>query len=151
MTTIDKQQRERNMESFNAVIALYSILKANSRSLRVKQVLYRADEAECLPVDFLIDVEVKAKRAVGQTFYDMFLRAVYNENTEILSETLREALGRTFLEYGLTPDGAYRRLYYSIKNEQIRSFLKEANRVRIHDPYFHAGDDPVGDEPSCYN
>src|ERR1700678_2865758 len=118
MTTIDKQQRERNMESFNAVIALYSILKANSRALRVKQVLYRADEAECLPVDFLIDVLVKAKRTVGQTFYVMFLRAIYNENTEILSETLREALGRTFLDYGLTRAVAYRRFEFSIKNDQ---------------------------------
>ena len=75
-------------------------------------------------------MEIKVKRAVGQRFYDIFLRAVYNENTEILSETLREALGRTFLEYGLGPDGAYRRLYYSIKNDQIRSYLKGANNGR---------------------
>ena len=127
MTTFEKQEKERNLEVFNYTVALYSILKANSMSLRVKQVIYRADEAESLPIDFIIDVELKAKRLVGQRFYDIFLRAVYNENIEILSETLREALGRTFVEYGLGPDGAYARLYYRIKNDQIRSYMREQN------------------------
>ena len=121
------QEKERNMESFNSVVALYSTLKANSMSLRVKQAIYRADEVAADPIDFLIDVELKTKRAVGQRFYDIFLRAVYNENIEILSETLREALGRTFVEYGLGPDGAYARLYYRIKNDQIRSYMREQN------------------------
>jgi hypothetical protein len=69
------------------------------------------------------------KRAVGQRFYDIFLRAVYNENLEILSEEIREALGRTFLEYGLGPDGAYAKLYYKIKNEQVRSYMRENNGI----------------------
>ena len=112
------------METFDNVVALYSLLKTNSMSLRTKQAVYRQDEVAAEPLDFLIDVEVKVKRAVGQRFYDIFLRAVYNENIEILSETLREALGRTFLEYGLGPDGAYARLYYKIKNDQIRSYMK---------------------------
>ena len=90
MLTFEQQQKERNLEAFASTVALYSVLKANSMSLRVKQVVYRADEAEALPVDFLIDVELKTKRAVGQRFYDMFLRAVYNENLDLLSETLRE-------------------------------------------------------------
>lgn len=124
MTIFEQDQKERNLESFNATVALYTILKANSMSLRVKQAVYRADEVAAEPVDFLIDVETKVKRAVGQRFYDMFLRTVYNENLELLSETLREALGRTFLEYGLGPDGAYARLYYKIKNDQIRSYMK---------------------------
>jgi hypothetical protein len=121
------QQKERNMEAFNSVVALYSVLKPNIMSLRVKQAIYRADEVAAEPVDFLIDVELKTKRLVGQRFYDIFLRAVLNENLEILSETLREALGRTFVEYGLGPDGAYARLYYKIKNDQIRSYMKEQN------------------------
>jgi hypothetical protein len=151
MTIFEKAQKERNMDAFNSTVALYSILKANSSSFRVKQVLYRADEAEALPIDFVLDVEIKVKRAVGQPYYDLFLRAIYNENTEILPEYMRESLGKTFIEYGLTPDGSYRRLYYNIKNEQIRSFLKGVNHVRIHDPYFHAGDESVGVEPNCSN
>ncbi len=130
MTTREAELKRSWMESFSCVVALYSILKVNSMSLRVKQAVYRADEVASEPIDFIIDVETKVKRAVGQVFYDILLRAVYNENLELLSETLREALGRTFLDYGLTPDGTYRRLYYNVKNDQIRSYLKGANNGR---------------------
>jgi hypothetical protein len=124
MTTFEEIQKKRNMEAFEDTVALYTVLKSNSAALRAKQVSYHAEEMEILPIDFVIDVEVKVRRAVGQRFYDIFLRSVYNENTEILSETLREALGKTFLEYSLTPDGPYRRLYYKIKNDQTRSYMK---------------------------
>ena len=140
MTIKEVAQKSDLLETFGSVVALYSVLKANSMSLRVKQAVYRADEVESLPIDFLIDVELKTKRLVGQQFYDMFLRSVFNENTEILSEALREALGRTFTEYGLGPDGAYRRLYYSVKNDQIRSYLKEQNGTGI----FRENDDLIG-------
>ena len=139
MLTFEQQQKERNLEAFASTVALYSVLKANSMSLRVKQVVYRADEAEALPVDFLIDVELKTKRAVGQRFYDIFLSAVYNENLDLLSEALREALGRTFLEYGLGPDGAYARLYYKVKNDQVRSYMKG-----VTNGLFRADDEPTG-------
>jgi hypothetical protein len=130
MTTFDEQQKKRNLENFNTAVALYSILKSNSASLKVKQVVYRADEVTAEPIDYILDIEIKAKRAVGQRFYDMFLRAVYNENLDLLSETLRETLGSTFLEYGLGPEGTYRRLFYSTKNDQMRSYLKGANSGR---------------------
>ena len=139
MLTFEQQQKERNLEAFASTVALYSVLKANSMSLRVKQVVYRADEAEGLPVDFMIDVELKTKRIVGQRFYDMFQRAVYNENTEILPERMRETLGRTFLEYGLGPDGAYARLYYKVKNDQVRSYMKG-----VTNGLFRADDEPTG-------
>ena len=133
------------MESFNAVVALYSILKSNSSSLRVKQAVYRADEVTAEPIDFILDVEIKAKRAVGQRFYDMFLRAVYNENLDLLSDTLRETLGSTFIEYGLGPDGTYRRLFYSIKNDQMRSYLKGVGNGRPNDGVV------AGIEPNQFN
>lgn len=124
MTTSEVTQKQSRMEAFDNVVALYYVLKSNSMSLRVKQAIFRQDEVEAQPTDFIIDVELKASRLVGQRFYDMFLRTVYNESTDVLSKTLREALGQTFIEYGLTPEGAYRRLYYRVKNEQMRSYMK---------------------------
>jgi len=137
MTTSEVTLKERNMESFNTVVALYYVLKVNSMSLRVKQAVYRADEVQPQPIDFLIDVELKSRRLLGQQLYDLFLRAVCNENTEILPEYMREALGRTFLEYGLGPDGAYAKLYYRVKNEQVRSYMREKNGI------FRADDGPA--------
>jgi hypothetical protein len=126
MTTISEVTQKRNyLEEFNCVVALYSVLKANSTSLRVKQAVYRQDEVAAEPLDFIIDVEIKVKRTIGQMFYDMFLRAVFNENLEILSEELRTELGRTFFGYGLGLDGAYAKLYYKTKNDQVRSYMRE--------------------------
>lgn len=127
MTTNVVSKSERDMEKFNNVIALYSILKANTASLRVKQAIMRADEMDPLPIDFVIDVETKAKRLLGEPIYNLFLRAVFNENLELLPEYTREALGHEWSSYGLGPEGWYRKLYFRIKNEQVRSFLKEHN------------------------
>lgn len=83
-------------------------------------------------LDFVLDVEIRVKRRVGQVFYDRFLRAVNNENLETLSETLQEVLGKTFWEYGLGPNGAYANLYFDIKNSQVRSYMlnkKEQNGI----------------------
>lgn len=127
MTTTEVTQKQGWMDLFNSVVALYYVLKANSTSLRVKQAVYRADEVAAQPLDFLIDVEVKTKRTLGQPFYDLFLRAVYNEDTEILPEYMRESLGRVYQEYRLGPDGPYAKLYFTVKNDQVRSYMKEQN------------------------
>jgi len=87
----------------------------------------RADELEPQPIDFVIDVEIKAKRLLGEPIYNLFLRAVFNENLDLLPESTREALGENWISYGLGPEGTYRKLFFRVKNEQIRSFLKEQN------------------------
>lgn len=125
MTTNDVTSKER--EDFNNVIALYSILKANMSSLRIKQAVYRADEVAAEPLDFVLDVEVKAKRLLGEPIYMLFLRAVFNENLGVIPDHVKKALGRQWMSYGLGPEGTYRKLYFRIKNEQTRSFLKGQN------------------------
>ena len=125
MTTYVASQRERDMDIFNSTVALYTALKHDTSSLRIKQAIYRADEVQAQPLDFVLDIEIKAKRLLGQTIYDLFLRSVFNDNLELMPEYMRETLGREWISYGLGPDGTYRRLYYTVKNEQVRSFLKE--------------------------
>ena len=127
MTIREVAQKERDLEAVNKVVELYYILKSNSTALRVKQAVYRADEVAALPLDFIIDVEIKTKRMLGESYYQLFLRAVYNEETEILPEYMREALGRLFQEYRLGPDGPYAKLFFAVKNEQTRSFMRERN------------------------
>ena len=129
MTNSEATQRERELAAFGHVVELYSVLKANSAALRVKQAVYRADEVEANPIDFLIDVELKAERLLGSPYYEMFLRTVYNENTEILPEYLRESMGRTFQEYGLGPNGAYAKLYSRVKG--AIKLTKEKNFGRL--------------------
>jgi len=122
--------QRQELETFNTVAALYYVLKSNSRSLRVKQAIYRQDEVQAQPLDFLIDVELKSKRALGEPYYQMFLRAVYNENIEILPEYIRKSLGRLFQEYRLDPDGPYAKLFFDVKNAQVRSYMNEVKSGR---------------------
>ena len=131
MTNHGFEKKERDMEAFNNVVALYTDLK--NTTLRVKQAIIRADELEAQPIDFVIDVELKAKRLLGEPIYNLFLRAVFIENLDLLPESTREALGKDWIGYGLGPEGTYRRLYFHIKNEQIRSFLKEHNGIAKFD------------------
>ncbi len=141
------------MDAFNNVVALYSIVKHDSP----KPVMYNTKESESLSwsdtvaafsLDFSLDVEIKAKRLLGEAIYLVFLRAVFNENTEILPEHTRENLGKFWLSYGLGPDGTYQRLYAAKKNDQFRSYLKEKNG-RTNDSYI--APEPAGVEPSQFN
>ena len=131
MTTNEQEKWKRDRENFNNVVALYTALKHDTSSLRIKQAIYRADEVQAQPLDFVLDIEIKAKRLLGQTIYDLFLRSVFNDNLELMPEYMRETLGREWISYGLGPDGTYRRLYYTVKNEQVRSFLKERDNGAI--------------------
>jgi hypothetical protein len=133
MTNHEVEAKERDMEMFDNVVALYSVLKANAYSMRVKQAVMVDDEVEAQPIDFVIDVEIKTKRLLGDPIYNLFLRAVFNENLDLLPEYTRKALGRDWNSYGLGPDGTYRRLYFKIKNEQVRSYLKENNGIAKFD------------------
>lgn len=153
MTISEVTRNKRDLEAFDVVVALYSILKANPSSLRTKQVIYRAgemDESDPMgfALDFVMDVELKSKRLLGEPIYNAFLRTVFNEQLEVLPEYTREALGQHWLSYGLGPEGTYRKLYFLVKNEQMRSYMKGKNG-RADDVHFTA--EPAGIEPTTFD
>jgi hypothetical protein len=124
MLTIDEQQRQDWLEEYNLVVALYLVLNEGRESLRTKRAEYRNDEVQALPIDFLIDVELKAKRALPEVMYHMFLRLASTDSLEVLPEAAKLTLGMTWKEWGMGVEGSYKSLYFRTKNEQIRSFLK---------------------------
>ncbi len=113
------------MESFNTTVALYQVFVEGRSTLRTKRAEYRCDEVEGLPIDFVIDVELKAKRALPEPVYQMFLRLAAAASLDVLPDAAKIILGKTWAEYGLGVEGSYKSLYFKTKNEQIRSFLKE--------------------------
>lgn len=113
------------MESYSTVSALYQVFSEGRNSLRTKRAEYRCDEVQSLPIDFLMDCDLKARRALPEPLYQMFLRLAAIGNLNVLPEAAKLLLGKIWLEYGLGVDGAYRTLYYRTKNEQIRSMMKE--------------------------
>lgn len=112
------------MEQFNDVVALYQVFNESRDTHRTKRAEYRCDEVAALPIDFLIDVELKAKRVLPITMYNMFLRLTTLSNLELLPDTAKLLLGQVWKEYGLGVEGSYRTLYFKMKNEQVRNFLK---------------------------
>ena len=127
MLTLDEKKKQGLLDEFATVTALYQTLNEGREHLRTKRAEYRNDEVQALPIDFLLDVEIKAKRALPSPLYAMFMRLASSCNIEVPPEAAKLLLGLTWKEYGLGVDGSYRRLYYTVKNDQIRSFLKGKN------------------------
>jgi hypothetical protein len=122
---ITEQFKRSWIEEFNNVTALYDTFIQQRSTLRGKRAEYNGYEVEALPIDFVADVEIKAKRALPEDLNLMFLRLAEGGNLELLPQAAKLILGKAFKEYGLGVDGSYSRLYYTTKNEQVRNFLKE--------------------------
>lgn len=125
MLTYNEARKQSWVEEFNDVAALYQVFVEGRESLRTKRAEYRCDEVQALPIDFLIDVELKAKRALPEPIYQMFLRLAATASLNVLPEAAKMILGKTWFEYGLGVEGSYKALYFTTKNEQIRNYLKE--------------------------
>lgn len=124
MLTITETQKQSWIEEFNCVSALYQVFNEGRESLRTKRAEYHGTEVPALPIDFVMDVELKSSRALPGSLHFMFLRLAAGGNLEVLPDAAKLLLGRTFKEYGLGVEGSYKSLYFKTKNEQVRSFMK---------------------------
>lgn len=127
MLTISEKQKQGWLEEFNVVGTLYQVLNEGRESLRTKRATYRCDEVEGIPLDFIIDVELKSRRALPAPLYEMFLRLSAMGQPELLPDAAKVLLGRAWQEWGLGVDGSYKSLYFRTKNDQVRSYLKGRN------------------------
>ena len=122
--TFDEKQKAEALESFSSVMALYQALRGNPSALRVRRVATKGGEVVAEAIDFLIDIELKAGRVLSYPDYFQWLRLADTENYTLVPEENKVAMGRTWKEYGLTEEGAYRMLYFREKNNQMRYLMK---------------------------
>ena len=121
------QEREW-LDVFEAAAALYSTLKDNQGSFKIRRAEIKQDgEIIPDPIDFCIDFELKASRALPWMEYQTSLRIIAANNAEILSPEIKLVLGRMFTECNMGVDGAYRKLYHVTKNDQVRSAMRGTN------------------------
>lgn len=134
MTIREVAQKERNLEAFNTVAALYTQVKNNNP----RPVMYDTKEADSLSwqdtvsafsLDYALDVELKSKRLLGAQLCVTYLRSILNEQAEVIPSNIRESLGSYWVTNGLGPEGSYRKLFAAFKNAQMRSYLKEQNGI----------------------
>lgn len=136
MLTFSEAQKREWLSMFSDVTALYQVFNESRDTHRTKRAEYRCDEVPALPIDFLMDVELKAKRVLPADIYDMFLRLTSLGQLSLLPQPAQILLGRVWKEYGLGVEGSYSKLYFKTKNDQVRNFLKEANNGHdFGDPY----------------
>ena len=117
-------------EVFSEVVALYSTLLNGRGSLKVRRAkISTSGEVQCEPLDYLWDVEIKARDTLDPVNYAMFLRLSYQEQPELLPAHVKEQLGEAFDANGLGIGGAYRSLYFRVKNAQMREALHDREQL----------------------
>lgn len=103
-------------------MALFSLLRG-SNTIRVRRADMKSGELIPEPIDFVCDIEIKAKRALtGNPGAIAEWQKVLDDpdSYELLPEDLRMVLGFTFSTNLLGVDGDYRKLYWRVKQEQDR-------------------------------
>jgi hypothetical protein len=125
ISEVSRAQKQTPTETYDAVLALYIVLRGTPGALKVRRAQWRQDEVAPEALDFCIDVELKSKRTAG-LYYGMWHRLANAEHPELLPPWLKEELGHTYAEYGLSEEGAYRKLFFKVKNDQMRGVLRGA-------------------------
>ena len=126
-SSFDTEQVSQADRTYLEVMALYSTIMDTPGSLRVVRAEMRQGEVKPTCLDFKIDVELKAKRALlndpmGQAEWADVMREP--EIYPSIPGFTRETLGREFEMNNLGVDGAYRMLYFRVKNHH-QNFIKE--------------------------
>lgn len=122
---------------FRNVSALYATLIEGRNQMRVRRVeLNMNNEVSAEPLDFLCDVESKAKRTLSPRQYTLFQCFAKASATQLTSLEVQLALGEIWYKTGLDLDGTYASLYFRIKNAQARESMKARieNGTRATEP-----------------
>ncbi len=124
-SSFDSEQVTPANRVFLEVMALFAAIKDTPGVLKVRRAEMRQGEVRSEPIDFCIDVELKAKRAIMAQFDPYNPTRIFNEWFKVLDNPenyltlpmdIREVIGREFELCGLGVDGAYKLLYWRVKN-----------------------------------
>jgi len=123
------ETKERNpVDVYRNVVSLYGILQGRRHHLRIRRAaLNLRGEVKAEPIDFIADVELKAKRILEPVEFEMFQRLVLQGEPELLPPGLQRDLGEIWNRYGLNFDGPYSSLFFQVKNEQKVQDVTEDN------------------------
>lgn len=106
-------------DTYMNVMTLYAVLKAQP-SQSIHRAELRQGEVAAESVDFLSDVEIKAKRILSPAQYSLLMSHVAEERIDSVPKDVQEQLGLMFLRSKLNYDGDYRVLYYKAKNNRLQ-------------------------------
>jgi hypothetical protein len=115
-----KQDLSHAAEAYLNAMALYAALK-DANDFRVRRAEIRQGGVPAEPIDFVCDVEYRAKQAVLrnprlQPMWQILLRDPWDY--ESMPEQYREEIGQEFLTGNLGIEGDYKVLYFRVKNNK---------------------------------
>jgi hypothetical protein len=126
-----KENRQDTLRTWEAayldVMALYAAHK-NKDSARVRRAeLNLQNQVNAEPIDFICDVEIKARRVLSTPAYKLFMFICENspDKAKYLPITDQQILGREFITRKLHLDGDYKTLFFRLKNQQARESVVE--------------------------
>jgi hypothetical protein len=115
----DKTIETEYEDVFSNVFALYNVLKSENRPQSLRRAELKQGAVTAEPIDFLADVEIKARRILNPIQYRLVLKYAVEDRYESVPKVLQHALGQLFLNSGMNYDGDYRVLYFRAKNNQL--------------------------------
>lgn len=104
---------------FSNVMALYCVLKNENRPQSIRRAELKQGEVTAEPIDFIADVEVKAKRILTPDQYRRLMSLTSQDRYNEVPPKYKQALGVLFLRSAMNYDGDYRVLYFRAKNNQL--------------------------------
>jgi hypothetical protein len=118
---VSKEQIETQafQDAYLNVLALYTALKGSTCGVPKWSITGKVRPEK---IDFLADVEIKAKRALTDHpgYYQMLMNLVDRDIYQQFPVDLQSKLGQVFKRNDLDVDGDYRILYYRAKNNQLQ-------------------------------
>lgn len=114
MTDKAKQQAQRYDEIYTSVMALYAALK-DIGQFRIRRAQVRQGEVAAEAIDFICDVEIKAKRA-GVNPLSWYRILSQPETYLELDSADKQTLGKAFKCGQLDVSGPYKKLFFKAKN-----------------------------------
>jgi hypothetical protein len=115
----NKVEAQLYQDTYLNVMALYTALKGQpSRGIRRAEL--KQGEVTPEAIDFLADVEIKAKRSLSSYDYTRLMNLASLDRYQEAPIDLQNELGQVFLEHSLNYDGDYRVLYFRAKNNQLQ-------------------------------
>lgn len=104
---------------FSNVMALYCALKNESRPQSIRRAELKQGEVTAEPIDFIADVEVKAKRVLTADQFRRLMSLAEKDRYHEVPPKYKQQLGLLFLRSKMNYDGDYRVLYFRAKNNKL--------------------------------
>jgi len=143
MTLPSDEKQLEPKEAYLAAMAAYAIIRTTNLA-QVRRAEMRQGEVKAEPIDFVCDVETRAKLTLTDHNELLLWWDVLEEPDRYpgLPEYMQEELGLAFTLFDLGISGPYRQLYFRLKNQSDRRRLNATQGTSDTD---YTGGDATGE------